>query len=156
MKKIIVSFIASLACLQSAHALPAAPSNLNESIREYQAILNADMLIDEVIPQSEFIFDIRRITRNIEASVVFYIIKTRVFPGIEDIENTIELQKCAVSQECNGRKSHSHHHRVHRYSVKLLITPNPEIGPPIITVERIRPIGKHSSCSHESEERNEG
>lgn len=120
MKTLICSFLACMAFMQ----LQAIPSNLEESKREFQAILDSPLLTD-AIPQGEFIFEIDRKTRRIEASHVRYLVTTAtgsVFP----------------------MGDHHHHHcKSHQYEVLLTLTPNPEIGPPIITVDSVTRLPCH-------------
>lgn len=113
MKTFFATLFACLALMQSAQAVE---SNLGESLREYQAILDASSLLATVIPESEFIVEIERKTRDLDATTVFYEIKTASFST-----------------------QHPNHFRTHEYRVKLLITPNPLIGPPVITVVSVTP-----------------
>ncbi len=109
MKFFFGALAACLIFIQSMHAIP---SNLGESILEYQAILNSDLL-QTTVPQAEFIFEIERKTKSIDATLVHYEIKTRIF--------------------------YKEHHKTHEYIATLSLTPNPQIGPPIITVVSITP-----------------
>jgi hypothetical protein len=145
MKKLMMAMVtlASLAFNQPAQA---AVSNINESFHEYQTIISADFAIETVIPQNEFIVDIRRLTRDIEITVptdVYYRITTKIPEGIEGIITTIETEINGESAHSHSH-SHSHSHRRHRdpynrYIVHLLVTPNPGIGPNIVTFISIQP-----------------
>lgn len=133
MKKFIVS---CLACLSYFHSTQALLPNFNESIAEYQAILNAQSLLATKISPSEFIIDIQRKTRNLDAETVFY-----------EIVTTSGSNSCDTDVENNPilRRQHHHHHKTRKYLVKLTITPNPAIGPDIITVDSIEKKSTHSN-----------
>lgn len=134
MKKIMLSLVTSFALMQSVQAIP---SNLGESLIEYSAIIDSSLL-QSTIPQSEFIIDIKRKTKSLTATTVIYEVVTRV-SGNSEIE--------ALMTHC----SHSSHHdggqrsQINKYSVQLVFTPNPQVGPPIITVVSVEPISSHST-----------
>lgn len=159
--------LTSFALIQGAYAVP---SNLGESLIEYQAILNSSLL-QSTLSQSEFIVDIKRTTRNIStATTVRYFIRTlgngygnTLFDAEEeeygmdddyafdnekeygmddewafsdlsddDDENLTDGNKDSKSFDRNGRER--------KYIAKLLLTPNPQLGPPIVTVVSIKRI----------------
>jgi hypothetical protein len=123
MKKFMLTLVASFALVQSAQAIT---SNLNESINFINAITDSP-LIQTVIPQSEFIVDIKRKSTDLAASEAIYEIKTIA---------------AVVEDALSGSGSHHHHHQhtsTNKYIVKVLVTPNPQIGPEILTVESITP-----------------
>lgn len=123
MKKYIVALLASFACMQSVQAIP---SNLGQSLLEYAAIENSSLLQD-VIPQSEFIVDIQRKTRDISASEAIYFIKTLA----SEVEAPV-----AVDKKCHRRDGRNYN----LYRVHITLTPNPELGPPVITVDSITQV----------------
>lgn len=128
MKKFIVALLACFAMVQSVNA---ATPPLTESLLEYEAITSAIGAPDfTVIPVTEFIVDIRRLTRQLDIlGEVRYEILTRT-PG-----------------ESSGTECHSKHKkdRPIKYIATLNVAPNPGIGPNIVTVESIvlAPNHKH-------------
>ncbi len=129
MKKFVITLIACFAAVQSMHA---ATSPLTESLLEYEAITNAiggDPSFQDIIPVTEFIVDIRRITRQINTlGEVRYEILTRTI-------NDESGSHCHDSIESHAMKSK--HARSIKYIATLNIAPNPGIGPNIVTVESI-------------------
>lgn len=135
MKKIAFSLIASFALIQSAHG---ATSALVESLLEYEAITSAlgtNPNFQSIIPQNEFITDVKRITKEVNSvgEVRYKIITKDVFPA----------DWWSNESNCS---SHHHHHRhehdnKHVYIATLLVVPNSGIGPNIITVLEIAPRG---------------
>lgn len=112
MKAFVGALVASLAMVQS---LPAITSDLGLSLLEYQAIIDSPLIQTE-ISQSEFIVEIERKTSSLDATVVKYEIET-LTPS-----------------------SHHHdHHKKREYIATLNLSPNPLIGPPVITVVSIVP-----------------
>lgn len=104
-----------LACLALTQSLQAIPSNLGESLREYQTILDNSAALAQVIPENEFIFEIQRKTKNIDATIIKYEVETHSF-------------------------SKHNHFKAHEYLVILQQSPNPQVGPPILTFVSITPI----------------
>lgn len=126
MKYFFASVVASLVAMQSLQAIP---SNLGESMREYQTILDS-ALIQETIPPSEFIFDIKRKTKHINASIIRYIVKTHLFGTPRGVQGLIARSSSEENE----------------YKVKMTASPNPEIGPPILEVVKV--VKVHHSHSH--------
>lgn len=126
MKKFFVLLIASVAMLQSAHA---ATSALTESLLEYEAITDAigtNPDFENVIPQTEFIIDIKRITKQIN---ILGTVKYRI----------VTQKPTSTGQEaCHKRRKH--HRNTVEYLAILLVSPNPGVGPNIVTVESIEKI----------------
>lgn len=116
MKKFIIFFIACFAMIQSTYA---ATSALTESLLEYEAITSAigtDPTFENVIPATEFIIDIKRLTRKIDVlGTVKYEILTR--------STVVPTTKKRV--------------RPIKYIATLNVAANPAIGPNIITVVSI-------------------
>lgn len=131
---------ALLACFAFAQSVQAITSNLNSSLNEYQAIINSP-LIQTAIGQDEFIFEIARRTHDLTETTVFYEIKTEI-PGANS-SNGCEVNMAAM--ELNSK--HHHHNLSKHYKVRLEVTPNPEIGPPIVEVISIKRISEHHSHS---------
>ncbi len=131
MKKFAISLIACIAVIQPMYA---ATSALTESLLEYEAITSAigsDPSFQNVIPQIEFIVDIKRITKQVDVlGEVKYKILTRV-PSVDPVE--------ASRGHC---KKHKKHHRLITYIATLNVAQNPGIGPNIVTVESIV-LGHH-------------
>lgn len=132
MKKLFITLVACLAFAQS-HA---ATSALTESLLEYEAITSAlgtDPVFENIIPTSEFIIDIKRITHRINITgTVRYKIVTRTVTASESADDELEASS-----------SHHHHHhknKYHFYIAELNVAPNPGIGPNIVTVVSITPI----------------
>jgi hypothetical protein len=123
MKKFVITLVACFAMVQSSYA---ATSALTESLLEYEAITSAigtDPSFENIIPQTEFIIEIKRITKQIDVlGEVRYEILTR-----------------ALSNEPNWdwHESNKKHHRPIKYIATLNVAPNPGIGPNIVTVESI-------------------
>ncbi len=121
MKKLAFSLIACLAFTQSTYA---ATSALTESLLEYEAItstIGTNPNFQDIISPNEFIIDIKRITRRIDITgLVKYAIVTRVIDGAGD-------------QSSSERRKHRHHHN-NTYVATLDVSPNPGIGPNIVTV----------------------
>jgi len=134
MKKFAFSLIAGLALIQASFA---ATSALTESLLEYEAITTAigtNPSFQNVIPPTEFIVDIKRITRQIDnLGQVQYEIVTKTVTA-----NTVGPEGIDASHSHD--KSH-HHNRstIHRYIATLEVTANPGIGPNIVTVVSITP-----------------
>lgn len=125
MKNFVLSLIACFLMVQSGYA---ATSALTESLLEYEAITNAigDPSFT-VIPATEFIIDIKRITKKINVlGEVKYKIVTR------------------TPEEVPASSRH-HHSRTVKYIAVLNVAANPGIGPNIITVVSIKPVDHHHS-----------
>ncbi len=142
MKKIVFSLIASFAFIQGAQALVGIPSNLGESLLEYNAIISSPLL-QATIPQDEFIIDIKRKTRNLTASTSFYEVVTRVQRGFQEAVET----GCGWHHNRRGNRN-----QTNTYRVQLVLTSNPQIGPPIITVVSVEPRSSHSNVFFEVNE----
>ena len=131
MKKYALSFIC--ACLAIAPFAHAATSALTESLLEYEAITDAigtNPDFQNVINASEFIVDIRRITKQIDIlGQVKYKIVTR---SVDENDNE------------SGCHRNRHHHRTKIYVAKLNVAPNPAVGPNIVTVLSIKPAKRSS------------
>lgn len=126
MKKFVFALIACIVMVQSTYA---ATSALTESLLEYEAITNAigtDPNFQNVIPSTEFIVDIKRITKEINIlGTVKYEIVTR---------DTAETAK-----SCHDK----HIRRVIRYIATLSVAQNPGVGPNIVTVVSIVRVHTH-------------
>jgi hypothetical protein len=122
MKKFILAMVASFAFIGSVHAIP---SNLNQSLREFTAIEKSELL-SQTISQSEFIIEIERETKDLNADTVVYKIKTVSFASNSD---------CNCDGKCSERKKQKN-----RYKVTLELTPNEAIGPKVITVVSIEEV----------------
>jgi hypothetical protein len=127
MKKLTVVFIVYLAYIQSVHA---ATTALTESLLEYEAITNFIGAPGfNIIGPDEFIIDIDRITRQVDIlGVVKYGICTQLVTALDDNaepENN-NYRECDERDHNNKRQD--------AYIATLLVTPNPGIGPNIITV----------------------
>lgn len=125
-----VIFYTFFACLALFPALQAIPSDLNQSIREYKAILDSPLL-KNAIGENEFIFDVERKTQNIDSKIAIYEITTH--SHIAQPQNP-QLISAVIRQ----------------YRVKIKLSPNPEIGPKVITVLSVKPITRHSDESSSS------
>lgn len=135
MKKVVFSLIASFAFIQAAQALVGIPSNLGESLLEYNAIISSSLL-QATIPQDEFIIDIKR-KKSLTATTSIYEVVTRVQRG---------FQSEALETRCGHRDRHRRNQsQTNTYRVQLALTPNPQIGPPIITVISVEPRSSHSN-----------
>jgi len=126
MKKLAFILIAYLTCLQTAQA---ATTALAESLREYEAItdfIGAPGFT--VIGPDEFIVDIARLTRRIDilGTVEYKICTQRVTGPIAELNNNSDEE----------RPRHA------EYLATILVTPNPGIGPNIVTVLSIEPCEK--------------
>lgn len=133
MKKFALCLIACLAIAPFAHS---AVAPLGESLNEYQAIttaLGTNPSFQNVINSSEFIVDIKRLSKKInKLGEVRYGIVTRL---------PANFVQQAMIRSCNSCSGHSHHHSVtHRYIVVLNVAANPGIGPNIVTVVSITPV----------------
>lgn len=146
MKKFIIALVAGFAFIHSAQAIP---SNLGQSLIEYEAIVSSP-LVTEVIPQSEFIIDIERITKSLTATTLIYQITTLVQkPAHAESHSGVEVE---LEDEADYDSSRSHRRNSHnKYKVKIKVTPNPQIGPPILTVVSVTPISSHSHRFFEDE-----
>lgn len=119
MKKLAFSILACFAFVQSSFA---ATSALTDSLLEYDAITSAlgtNPKFENVIPAGEFIVDIKRITKQIDSFGKVQYRITTLFP----------TQKHS--------HSHSHEFKTAKYIATLNVSPNPAIGPHIITVKSI-------------------
>lgn len=132
MKILLCALVSCFALVQTVEAIPSA---LNQSIREYKAILDSPKL-PAAVSEPESIFDFDRKTKSLDAETVFYVIQTRS-PRTEVVELSSELSDGENDTFCGRSGSKD---RIKKYRVKLLITPNPEIGPKIIKVVSIKPI----------------
>lgn len=117
MNKFIMTFIACMTFSQ----IQAATSPLVESLLEYDAIIHEIGNPNQtVIPQTEFITDIDRITHKVDVlGKVKYKIVTRV---------SYETHCSEIHQSTNT------------YVAELLVEGNPGIGPNIITVIKIKQL----------------
>lgn len=165
MKKIIFSIISSLAFVQGHGAL----SNLNESLFEYETIISSSLL-QQTLTQSEFIVDIKRKTKSLNATTVRYEVVTRTPRSLLEGNSShfgMESDLALYTNHHNGKHDdddesplHQNHHNgkhddesplhqahhngnrdiVKRYIVKLNIVPNTLIGPPTITVVSVKSL----------------
>lgn len=133
MKKIIFSLIAGFAFIQAAQAVP---SNLGESLLEYNAIISSSLL-QSTIPQDEFIIDIKRKTKNLTATTAIYEVVTFVQTGLQ-------TGMLATHHGCHDSHSGGQS-QTNTYRVQLVFSQNPQIGPPIITVVSVEPHSSHSN-----------
>lgn len=131
MKKFATALLACFAMVQSTYA---ATSALTESLLEYEAIISAigsNPSFENVIPVTEFIVDIERITRQINIlGEVKYEILTRLVgddPG----------------SRCEAKGGHKGRSRPIRYVATLNVAANPGVGPNIVTVVSIVKSQKH-------------
>lgn len=126
MKKLVFTLIACFATIGPLHA---ALAPLNESISEYQAILDALKVPDQSwIPTGEYIIDIKRLTKHVNITgTVLYKIVTRV-PSADD----------------SGKHKDKH---TATYVAELVITPPQGIGPLNIQFIKIMKVerAKHLS-----------
>ena len=129
MKKFIVSLIACITMVQSTYA---ATSALTESLLEYEAITSAigtDPTFQNIIPVTEFIIDIKRITKKINVlGKVKYEIVTRA--------------------SSDGSSKHDKHLRSIKYIATLNVAQNPGIGPNIVTVVSVEQVHGHHHHHH--------
>jgi hypothetical protein len=112
MKKFVVFLIACVVMVQAAYG---ATSALTESLLEYEAITSAigtDPNFQNIIPPNEFIIDIKRLTKHLDV--------------LGDVEYKILTRSLS-----------EHHHHSIKYIATLNVSPNPGIGPNIITVVSI-------------------
>lgn len=149
MKKFLFSLIACFAWMQSGHAIT---STLNQSINIYEAILSA-VSTGDVISQNEFIIDVERKTRGIDLgnSILYQI--TTVLPDLESSSAVAKFDPPGSDEDFNADEYTAHHHR-HRhrhhnrktikYAAVISVTPNPAIGPPVVTVISITPVSHHA------------
>lgn len=112
MKKFAFVFFLLLASLQANYAT-AAITSFSESVLEIDAILEAtqDPEFSSLFKTSDFITSIVRVTRDLDT--------------IGEIKYNLRTRNIRT-------------HRIKDYRVVLDISPNPGIGPKIITVESIR------------------
>ncbi|MBA3817171.1 MAG: hypothetical protein H0X29_11780 [Parachlamydiaceae bacterium] len=133
MKKFITCLVACFALVQSANA---ATTILTESLLEYEAITSAigtDPNFQNIIPSTEFIVDIKRLTRRIDdLGEVRYGILTRIL-------NNNNGSNC----DC-----HKKHHHTNRYVATLNVASNPALGPKIITVVSIVLLNENDDEHH--------
>lgn len=149
MKKLAVTLFACMALMQSTFA---ATSALTESLLEFEAITNAigtNPLFQNVIPATEFITDIDRITPQVDITGnVKYEITTRVL-------NSASESSLSIEEENFEHYSTSQHRGRHRqnntYIATLFVSPNPAIGPNIVTVLSIKKTHSHTSTIFEDE-----
>jgi len=138
MKKLAITLIACLAFVQA----QAATSALTESLLEYEAItfaLGTDPSFENIIPQNEFIVDIRRITKGVNVvGTVRYEIFTRVITANEQTDLDQDMLE-TNSHRCKKRRRHRPS-EIHAYIATLDVAPNPGIGPNIVTVVSITPV----------------
>lgn len=124
MKKFLFAVITAFTFI--AADVSAIPSFLGQSLREYQAILDSSELLHNVIPSSEFVFDIKRKTRDPEADTVYYVVKTASSHEYEVGEGVNAVKRPGFA--------------IHFYVVELKLTPNPHMGPSLIEVSGIKPF----------------
>lgn len=139
-----------LTCLALVQSGYAATSALTESLLEYEAITSAigsDPNFQNVIDVTEFIVDIRRLTRQINVlGVVKYEIVTRLSQAFTQFKASDEMV------ENPGKSDKGHHHRTHTYIARLNVQQNPGIGPNIITVLSIQKVRRDKKTFFEDEE----
>jgi hypothetical protein len=150
MKKLALSLIASLAFIQSTHA---ATSALTESLLEYEAITSAigtNPSFENVISATEFIVDIKRITQQVDITgTVKYEILTRILSSPCGINATVEHEALETRSSGSHHGHHHCHHNTNTYIATLDVTPNPGIGPNIVTVVSIVKVGSQSNTFFE-------
>lgn len=114
MKKFAFCLFLILASLQTNYA-SAAITSFSQSILEVQAILDAttDAEFTDLFKTSDFITGIARVTRDLDT--------------IGEIRYTLRTRNIGTN-------------RIKDYRVILDVSPNPGIGPKIITVEDIRRV----------------
>lgn len=130
MKKFITSLIACMAIAQGSYA---ATTALVESLLEYEAITSAiggvDPIFQNIIPPTEFIVDIKRLTRQINVlGEVRYGILTRTVG--------------------DGSVCECHKHPIVKYIATLNVAPNTGLGPNIVTVLSIVRLHDHDDHHH--------
>ncbi len=113
MKKFIICLIACVSMVQSAYA---ATSALTESLLEYEAItsgIGTNPSFENIIPVTEFIVDIKRITKqiNVLGTVKYEILTLPVSDG------SIKKKQTPI-----------------KYIAILDVSPNPGVGPNIVTL----------------------
>jgi len=146
MKKLALSLITCLSMVSFGYA---ATSALTESLLEYEAITSAigtNPEFQDVIPVTEFIIDIKRITRKVNIlGQVKYEIVTRVLTPTGTVGS--------VDPEAIEAHSHSHknHIQSNSYIAILNVTANPGIGPNIVTVVSITPSNSQHIFSFSQE-----
>lgn len=124
MKKFIAAFVACIALAQGAFA---ATSALTESLLEYEAItfgIGTDPAFQNIIPPSEFIVDIKRLTRQIDS--------------LGEVRYGIITRTVGTGTQCE-----CHRHPLVKYIATLNVAPNPGIGPNIITLVSIVRLNDH-------------
>ncbi len=135
MKTMIYSL---LGCLTFAQVSYAALPALSESLAEYQVIISGigtDPSFNNVIPPSEVITDIKRLTHELNVTgTVRYKIVTR----------SVSSSASANIEECSSCGGGSSNHHSHVYIAVLSISPNPGIGPFIITFQSLTQVSRHS------------
>lgn len=134
MKKLAFSLIACLAFVQSTYA---ATSALTESLLEYEAITSAigtDPTFQTLISPVEFIVDIKRITHKVDITgTVKYRITTFVLSATAGANALMEQE----AHSCGG---HKNRRNTNIYVATLNVSPNPGIGPNIVTVLTIKKV----------------
>lgn len=138
MKKFAAALIAFVVLVQSSYA---AIPPLTESLLEYDAIITAIGAPSfTTIPVTEFIIDIRRITKriNILGEVEYAILTRSTSNGLSS--NGLSNG----NHESNVSNDHYHHQHPTKYIATLNVAPNPGIGPNIVTVLGIEKKGPHN------------
>lgn len=155
-KKLAFTLMACFAFMQSVQAIE---SPLNSSIHVSTHILTSEK-VQEVLSQNEYIIDLRRLTWKLEEfGTVYYEIVTKEpskhhdrFDRDADFDMDIDAElnarhsySSSSSDSCSDSWSHKRPKpfKFITYKVRLLVEPNPEIGPPIVIVESIKKVKNH-------------
>lgn len=112
MKKLLLLLVASASLMQSSYA---AIPPLAESLNEYAAITSAigtNPAFQNIIPVTEFIVDIKRITKQLNI--------------LGEVQYRITTRNPAIRRCCQSR-----------YIATLNVAPNSGLGPFIVTVESL-------------------
>lgn len=146
MKKVILTLITCFSVFQSIPAFALVPTNLDESLAEYDAIISSSLVSGgTVIPSTEFIVDIKRLTRSIDlvAGNVYYKIVTRL-PELDfDYSADVEARRLGHCRRREDRNTNS-------YIATLTITLVDDV--PTITVTSLVPASSNRTQFHLNEE----
>lgn len=128
MRKFALALIASFGFIQAAQAIP---SPLTQSIFYYDAIFSSPLFL-ETVTQNEFVVDVKRKTRDLNAETAIYEVRTR--SGSTDDNIIVDAEDYDTHCFPWGR------HGENLYIVEIAVTPNPQIGPPILTVVDVEAV----------------
>ena len=139
MKKLALSLVACMICVQSAYGLT---SNLETSIIIANTIIESlNTSFPGVIPQNEFIVGIEKkrkrdidFVRARDERWIIKTVETRDRALLADVNAEIDFDNFDADVSSTDALLRQKRTKVQAYEAKVRVTPNPAIGPPSVQV----------------------